>query len=55
MELFDYELNSSAGTVGCSSHGDLASNYKLDPNTLESAPALPVSVTFIFTIERVIL
>ena len=47
MKRFEYELNTNTGTVGCSSHRDLASNYKLDPNRLESAPTLPVSVTFI--------
>ena len=55
MESFEYELNSNAGTVGRSSHRDLASNYKLDPNRLESAHALPVSVTIIARNETIIL
>ena len=37
MKGFEYELYTNTGTVGCSSHRDLASNYKLDPNRLESA------------------
>ena len=42
MKSFEYELNTNAGTVGCSGHRDLASNYMLDSNISESASALEV-------------
>ena len=43
MKSFEYELNTNAGTVGCSGHRDLAFNYyMLDSNISESASALEV-------------